>query len=152
MTAWTVARQAPPSMEFSRQEHWSGLPFPPPGDLPNPGIEPASLMSLTGKFFTTSATWEADPRLGFCLCFSSPHVGCGGWMPAQGWSSQFSGTWEGASAPADWVLTGFHPLCEPGCGWSLLVRPELHAPPDLGYPRAPQMGGERVSPGQGTMC
>ena len=36
---WTVAHQAPPSMEFSRQEHWSGLPFPSPGDLPNPGIE-----------------------------------------------------------------------------------------------------------------
>ena len=38
-TPWTVAHQAPPSMEFSRQEHWSGLPFPSPGDLPNPGIE-----------------------------------------------------------------------------------------------------------------
>ena len=39
---WTVARQAPLSMEFSRQEHWSRLSFPPPGDLPDPGIEPAS--------------------------------------------------------------------------------------------------------------
>ena len=39
-TPWTVARQAPLSMEFSRQEYWSGLPFPFPGDLPNPGIEP----------------------------------------------------------------------------------------------------------------
>ena len=41
-TPWTVAYQAPQSMEFSRQEYWSGLPFPPPGDLPNPGIEPGS--------------------------------------------------------------------------------------------------------------
>ena len=41
-TPWTVGRQAPPSMEFSRQEHWSGLPFPSPGDLPNSGIEPGS--------------------------------------------------------------------------------------------------------------
>ena len=41
-TPWTVAYQAPPSMEFSRQEYWSGLPFPSPGDLPNPGIEPRS--------------------------------------------------------------------------------------------------------------
>ncbi|CAN0516354.1 unnamed protein product [Rangifer tarandus platyrhynchus] len=41
-TPWTIADQAPPSMEFSRQEYWSGLPFPPPGDLPNPGIEPES--------------------------------------------------------------------------------------------------------------
>ena len=39
---WTVAYQAPPSMRFSRQEYWSGLPFPSPGDLPNPGIEPGS--------------------------------------------------------------------------------------------------------------
>ena len=41
-TPWTVAHQAPQSMEFSRQEYWSGLPFPSPGDLPNPGIEPGS--------------------------------------------------------------------------------------------------------------
>ena len=41
-TPWTVAHQAPPSMGFSRQEHWSGLPFPFPGDLPDPGIEPRS--------------------------------------------------------------------------------------------------------------
>ena len=41
-TPWTVANQAPPSMEFSRQEHWSGLPCPPPRDLPNPGIKPGS--------------------------------------------------------------------------------------------------------------
>ena len=42
VTPWTVAYQAPPSMGFSRQECWSGLPFPSPGDLPNPGIEPGS--------------------------------------------------------------------------------------------------------------
>ena len=42
VTPWTVAHQAPPSMGFSRQEHWSGLPFPSPGDLPNPGIKPRS--------------------------------------------------------------------------------------------------------------
>ena len=41
-TPWTVAYQGPPSMGFSRQEYWSGLPFPPPGDLPDPGIEPGS--------------------------------------------------------------------------------------------------------------
>ena len=41
-TPWTVARQDPLSMVFSRQEYWSGLPFPSPGDLPNPGIEPGS--------------------------------------------------------------------------------------------------------------
>ena len=42
VTLWTVVRQAPLSMGFSRQEYWSGLPFPSPGDLPNPGIEPGS--------------------------------------------------------------------------------------------------------------
>ena len=42
VTPWTVAHQAPLSMGFSRQEHWSGLPCPPPGDLPDPGIEPES--------------------------------------------------------------------------------------------------------------
>ena len=48
-------------MGFSRQEYWSGVPFPSPGDLPDPGIEPKSLMSpaLACDFFTTSATWEA---------------------------------------------------------------------------------------------
>ena len=44
-TLWTVALQAPLSMRFSRQEYWSGLPFPPPGDLPNPGIQPRSPAS-----------------------------------------------------------------------------------------------------------
>ena len=42
VTPWAIAYQAPPSVEFSRQEYWSGLPFPSPGDLPNPGIEPGS--------------------------------------------------------------------------------------------------------------
>ena len=61
VTRWTVARQAPLSMGFCRQEYWSGLPCPPPGDLLNPGMEPMSLMApaLADRFFTTSATWEA---------------------------------------------------------------------------------------------
>ena len=59
-TSWTGARQAPLSMEFSRQEYWGGLPFPSPGDLPDTGIEFKSLASpaLAGGFFTTSATWD----------------------------------------------------------------------------------------------
>ena len=54
-TPWTVAHQAPLSMEFSRQEHWSKLPFPPSGDLPDPGIKPTSPVSsaLADRFFTT---------------------------------------------------------------------------------------------------
>ena len=55
-TPWTVAHQAPLFMGFSRQEYWSGLPFPPPGNLLNPGIEPLSLVSpaSAGRFFTTA--------------------------------------------------------------------------------------------------
>ena len=61
VTLWTVAQQAPLTMGFSRQEYWSGLPFPSSGNLPNLGIKPTSLMSpaLSGGFFTTSAAWEA---------------------------------------------------------------------------------------------
>ena len=56
----TVARQAPLSMGFSRQEYGSGLPCPPPGDLPDPGVELTSPASpaLAGGFFTTNATFE----------------------------------------------------------------------------------------------
>ena len=59
---WPVAYQAPLSMEFSRQEYWSGLLCHPPRDLPNPGIKLTSLTSpaLAGRFFTTSSTWEAQ--------------------------------------------------------------------------------------------
>ena len=54
------SHQAPLSLGYSRQECWSGLPCPPPGDLPNPEIEPESLSSpaLAGGFFTTSTTWK----------------------------------------------------------------------------------------------
>ena len=66
-TLWTIAHQAPLSMRFSRQEHWSGLPCPPAGDPPYPGTESASLMSpaspaLASGFFTTGATWESSFR------------------------------------------------------------------------------------------
>ena len=52
VTPWTVAGQAPLSMGFSRQEYWSGLPCPPPGDLPNSGIEPGSLALLADSLLT----------------------------------------------------------------------------------------------------
>ena len=52
---WTIVHQVPQSMEFSGQEYWSGLPFPPPGDLPHPGSEfmPPVSPTLTGRFFTS---------------------------------------------------------------------------------------------------
>ena len=66
MTPWTVAQQTPLSMGIFRQEYWSGLPFPSPGDLPHPGIEPVSPISqgISGRFFffflTTGASLEAQ--------------------------------------------------------------------------------------------
>ena len=85
VTPWTVAYQAPPSMGFSRQEYWSGLPFPSPGDLPHPGIEPGSpalradalpseppgklsVKSLSRvRLFATpwTAAYQAPPSMGF---------------------------------------------------------------------------------------
>ena len=58
MTLWTIARQASLSVGFSRQKYWSGLPFPPPGDLPNPGIEPTSSAPQAGSLLS-------DPQLHF---------------------------------------------------------------------------------------
>ena len=59
-TPWTVAHQAPLSMGFSKQEYWSGLPFPSPGDLPDPGIEPRSLMSpvLQADSLPVELSWK----------------------------------------------------------------------------------------------
>ena len=72
-TLWTVACQTPLPMVFSRQEYWSGLPCRPPGDLPNPGIDPESLMSpAVGEEFFTNSTksrgifgvgWKAGPGI-----------------------------------------------------------------------------------------
>ena len=75
-TPWTAARQAPLSMGFSRQECWNRLPCPPPEDLPDPGIKPVFLMSpeLAGRFFTTSATWEAHHTFYCCLIEPTPAI------------------------------------------------------------------------------
>ena len=77
VTPWTVACQAPLSMGFPREEYWRGLPCPPPGDLPQPGVKPTSLRSpaLTDRFFNTGATWEA-PRIHISSYFGFPsHLG-----------------------------------------------------------------------------
>ena len=60
VTLWTVAHQGPLSMGSSRQVYWSGLPFPPLRNLPDPGVKPMSFMppAWAGGAFTTSATWE----------------------------------------------------------------------------------------------
>ena len=69
---WTAAHQAPLSMGFSRQEFWSGLPFPPPGDLPDPGIKPMSpavlaSLALAGRILTT----EPPGKLIYVVCCCS---------------------------------------------------------------------------------
>ena len=77
--SWTVAHQAPLSMGFSRQECWSGLPFPSPGDVPYPGIELAFFTSpaLAGGFFTTSVTWEGTYYTS--IVFPVVMYGCMSW-------------------------------------------------------------------------
>ena len=79
VTPWTVAVQASLFMGFPRRESWSGLPFPSPGDLPNPGIEPAS-PSLTGEFFTTEPPNEicGPEEIHFTLLFLFPGLMCDG--------------------------------------------------------------------------
>ena len=71
VTPWMVARQAPLSTGFSRQEYFRGLPFLPPGDLPNPGTELTTLTfpasALAGRFFSTSATWKVQTKFDFLI-------------------------------------------------------------------------------------
>ena len=64
-TPWTVAFQSPLSMGFSRQEYWSGLPFPAPGNLPDPGIKSAS-PAVAGKFFTTETLGKPKKEIDLC--------------------------------------------------------------------------------------
>ena len=69
-TLWTVAHQVPLSMGFSRQEYWSGLPYLPPGEPPDPGIEPTSAVSLAlaGRFFTTEPPGKPECYTQKCVC------------------------------------------------------------------------------------
>ena len=62
VTLWTVAHQVPLSMGFSRQEYWSGLPFPPPGDLPNLGIEPTSPAASASQADSLPLRREGSPK------------------------------------------------------------------------------------------
>ena len=93
--AWTIDHQAPLSIEFARQEYCNRLLFPPPGDLPDPGIKLASLESpaLAGRFFTTSATWEVlwDCTLNLgCLCQIELNCRLPSWHP-ESWRIDWCG-------------------------------------------------------------
>ena len=86
---WTIACQAPLSMGFSKQEYWSWLPCPPPGDLPEPGIKPGSLTSpASAGFFITSSTWEAH------LIHGTQHhfITCVSWFARIGYSGNLEDT------------------------------------------------------------
>ena len=119
-TLWTVARQAPLFMGFSRQEYWSGLPCPPPGDLPDPGIEPTSLaslasLSLAGGFFTIWVTREALysywPYTNDSLRFKWQ-----AWGPAGSWVSVYLSDdgWQG------WVWMTSAEICVFSWVWELM--------------------------------
>ena len=92
-----IAFQGPLSMGFSRQEYWRGLSFPPPRDLPNPGIKPMSLTSpaLAGRFFTTSITWEAQ-ELKVLVAQSCPTL-CN--LMVCPWNSPWQEYWSGLPFP-----------------------------------------------------
>ena len=100
-TLRTIARLAPLSMGFSRQEYWSGLPLPSPGDLPNPAIKPVSLTSPTlgGRSFATTATWEAQVRIR--LTKYLPHA-----------RKQISGKKKTTENPHAWELTIYSSVSE----------------------------------------
>ena len=82
VTLWTIACQTPLSRGFSRQEYWSRLPFPSPGNLPDQGIETVSLISpiLVDGFFTTRATWEAQDTLRKFKSHNIAGEKCGSWL------------------------------------------------------------------------
>ena len=150
-TLWTLALQALPSMGFCRQDYWSGLPRPLPGDLPDPGIEPASLMSLAlaDGFFTTSATWEAHMRLLLLLLLQLSrfsHVRLCAWtaahqaLPSLGFSRQEH--WSGLPFPSPHMrllllLSRFSRV-------RLCATPQTaahQAPPSLGFSRQEHWSG-----------
>ena len=104
-----IVCQAPLSMGFSRQEYWDGLPFPPPGNLPDRGIEPASLKSpaLAGQLFTTSTTWEAHlahTRLKNSKCLQGLIPSGGSQEESVSWPFQLP-----EATPISW-LVALHPI------------------------------------------
>ena len=90
-TLWTIAPQAPLSMGFSRQEYWSGLPFPPPGELPNPGINPRLLRLLHWQAGSLPLVPPGKPHLNTDNISFSPVGGIGGIRKVE--SSEFLYIW-----------------------------------------------------------
>ena len=76
VTPWTIARQTPLSMGFSRQEYWSGLPFPPTGDLPHPGMEPAAPLPLALQVNSLLLSHQGIPLTCLHVCTFFPPFVC----------------------------------------------------------------------------
>ena len=147
-TPWTIAHQAPPSMEFSRQEYWSGLPFPSPGDLPHPGIEPGSptLQANTlpseppGKYHSDAATAAAKslqscPTLWDPIDCSPPGSPVPGTLQARTleWvATAFSNAWKWKVNVKS--LSRVRPLATP---WTAAFQ----APPSMGFSRQEYWSG-----------
>ena len=127
VTPWTIAYQAPLSMGFSRQKYWSGSPCRPPGDLPDPGIKPMSIMSpeLAGGFFTSRAIWKALQfssvrSLSRVRFFATP------WIAAHQASLSITNSWSSLKLmPIESAMPSSHlTLCRP-----LLLLPPI--PPSI---------------------
>ena len=133
-TPWTVAHQAPPSMEFSRQEYCSGLPFPSAGDLHEPGIKPGS-PALPGRFFTTEPPGKPRVRNAWTM-----------WIPGSGVEFRI-GLGEGCRWPGkDRILKPNHVSPVSNHSWEHLAErpapsyfPFFRLPPGNGTPMPPPM-------------
>ena len=114
-TLWTVTYRAPPSVGFSRQEYWSGLPFPSPGDLPDSGINPPAPSftspALTGVFFTISTTWETPVFPG-----GSDGKNLSAMQETQVWSLDWDDSLKKEMVTHSSILTWKIPWTEEPCG------------------------------------
>ena len=147
-TPRTVARQAPLSIGFSRQQYWSGLPCPPPGDLPDPGIKPVSLTSpvLAGGFFTTSTTWEATMSYTL-LVLKSPNyiLGQAASCPFCRWVNSIS-EWVSChrkSQARKWTVTpqsSSWPPEPPTLPRPATATASLQGPDEVSVPQSPELG------------
>ena len=119
-TPWTIARQAPLSRGFSRQEYWSGLPFPLPGDLPDPGIEPESALPKTLQIWLKHQDYSIFPRffvisnmlwlLGHPWCSDGNGGNAGGLVLSLGWEGPLEEEMATHSSIPAWSI----PRTEPG--------------------------------------
>ena len=118
VTPWTVTNLVPLYMEFSRQENWSGLPFPTPGDLPDPGIKPMSLtfLTLAGRFFTIALPGKLNSLMKILVTESSDRTGSRCSVMSSQMIPSFPGIFSAwvASISSSWRINReFYPLVVP---------------------------------------